>query len=119
MEFAIGSNNPASLCISRMKMTHDVDFPSLHIQLSCRELSTIHQKMTPRLSTSTRISGRSRPYTEVQCQIKYLNKYRQVHISFILSITPEFNDAISYCISLHLDQRLNSMAWWLGSNYLV
>lgn len=60
IELAIGSNSPASLYISRMKATHDVDFPSAYSQSSCSGIVSNSSKDDPRFSTSTITSGRLR-----------------------------------------------------------
>jgi hypothetical protein len=63
-ELVIGSNSPASLYISRTKAIHEVDFPSVYNQSSCSGIVNNFPKDDPRFSTSTKISGRSRPYME-------------------------------------------------------
>ena len=60
IELAIGSKSPASLYISSMKATHDVDFPSLYSQSSCSGIVSNSSKDDPRFSISTRTSGRLR-----------------------------------------------------------
>lgn len=61
IDLGIGSNNPASLYISRMKAMHEVDFPSLYSQSSFSGIVNSSPKEDPRFSVSTKILGRSRP----------------------------------------------------------
>ena len=99
IELPIGSKSPAALYISRTKATQDVDFPSLYNQSSCSGIINSSSKDDPRLSVSTKISGRLRFCMEhVKDQIMFTmesnklpkwSKKRKILLLFILPMQLE------------------------------